>query len=133
MGSCELMIVDDQAGVRRLLYEVFCDEGYRVDLAASGPEALKKAAQLRPEIILLDMKMPGMNGLETLKELKKVACEATVVMMTAYSELDFVMQARELGVKHYINKPFDIDDIRSLIKGLMPVQGQVDKYLQVMG
>ena len=130
MRGCDLLIVDDQPGIRRLLYEVFSDDGYRVDAVAGGHEAIKKAVQLRPRVILLDMKMPGMNGLETLRELKKLYNDAAVVLMTAYGELEIVMQSQKLGVDHYINKPFDLEDIRALIKSLMTETVQVDNCLQ---
>ena len=130
MRGCDLLIVDDQSGIRRLLHEVFSDDGYRVDTVTGGQEAIKRAVQLRPWVILLDMKMPGMNGLETLRELKKLYNDAAVVLMTAYGELEIVMQAQKLGVDHYINKPFDLEDIRALIKSLMPESVQVDDCLQ---
>ena len=117
--ACDLLIVDDQAGVRRLLYEAFSDEGFRVETASSGMEALLKVSDKFPLLILLDIKMPGMNGLETLDELLKIIPQTPVVMMTAYGELDIVAEAKRRGVKHYINKPFDLDEIRYLIKGLL--------------
>ena len=130
MRGCDLLIVDDQSGIRKLLYEVFSDDGYRVDAVPGGQEAIKKAVQLRPRVILLDMKMPGMNGLETLRELKKLYIDAAVVMMTAYGELEMVMQAQKFGVDHYINKPFDLEDIRALIKSLMPESVRDNECLQ---
>jgi two-component system response regulator (stage 0 sporulation protein F) len=114
-----LLIVDDQAGVRRLLYEAFSDEGYRVETASSGMEALAKVRDKCPSLILLDIKMPGMSGLETLDELLKIIPQTPVVMMTAYGELDIVAEAKRRGVRHYITKPFDLDEIRYLIKGLL--------------
>ncbi|HBC91704.1 MAG TPA: two-component system response regulator [Pelotomaculum sp.] len=115
----DLLIVDDQAGVRRLLYEAFSDEGYLVETASSGLEAIMKVSDKSPLLVLLDIKMPGMSGLETLDELLKIIPQTPVVMMTAYGELDIVAEAKRRGVKHYINKPFDLDEIRYLIKGLL--------------
>ncbi len=115
----DLLIVDDQAGVRRLLREAFCDEGFRVEVASSGLEAIKKVSARVPSLILLDIKMPGMNGLETLEELRKISPETPVVIMTAYGELDIIAEAKKRGVRHYINKPFDLDEARYLIKGLL--------------
>jgi len=111
--------VDDQAGVRRLLFEAFTDEGYHVETASSGMEAIVKARDKFPLLVLLDIKMPGMSGLETLDELLKIIPQTPVVMMTAYGELDIVAEAKRRGVKHYINKPFDLNEIRYLIKGLL--------------
>ncbi len=115
----DLLIVDDQAGVRLFLAEAFSEEGYHVEVACSGGEAVRKASDSRPSLVLLDIKMPGMNGLETLEELRKIAPGVPVVMMTAYGELDIVTEAKKRGVKHYINKPFDLSEIRCLVKELL--------------
>lgn len=129
----DLLIVDDQAGVRRLLYEAFSDEGYRVEMASSGPEAIKKVSSRIPSLILLDIKMPGMNGLETLEELRKITPEIPVVMMTAYGELDIVAEAKRRGVQHYITKPFDLNEVRYLIKGLLVEESARRKMLKEIG
>ena len=73
-------------------------------------------------LILLDIKMPGMSGLETLEELQRINPEIQVVMMTAYGELDILVETRSRGVQHYINKPFDLDEVRYLVKGLLMVE-----------
>lgn len=114
-----LLIVDDQAGVRRFLSEAFCEEGYNVEIASSGTEAVKKAAARLPSLVLLDVKMPGMSGLETLEGLRQIAPDIPVVMMTAYGELDIIAEAKKRGVKCYINKPFDLNEVRYLVKGLL--------------
>jgi len=115
----DILITDDQVGVRLVLSEAFLGDGYLVETASSGIEALKKVAANPPLLILLDMKMPFLNGLETLAELHKIAPDIPVVMMTAYGELDVLTEAKKLGVRHYINKPFDLDEVRYLIKGLI--------------
>ncbi len=114
--TAKLLVVDDQMGVRRLLFEAFSEEGYEVELAGSGREALDKVRMILPDLILMDMKMPGMNGLETLHEIKKVNDSVPVIMMTAYGELEIVAEAMKLGVKEYVTKPFDINELRGLVK-----------------
>ncbi|MFZ3170974.1 MAG: response regulator [Carboxydocellales bacterium] len=111
-----ILIVDDQMGVRMLLNEAFQEVGYKVELAANGPEALIKIDQVRPDIVLMDMKMPGMSGLEVLREVKKQGKELKVILMTAYGELEIVAEAMELGVTEYVTKPFDINEVRGLVK-----------------
>lgn len=128
-----LLIVDDQPGVRRLLYEAFTDEGYRVRMAAGGQEALKMAAQEIPDIILLDIRMPGMNGLETLKELRKTDPDMPVLLMTAYGELEVVEAAKKLGVRHYMVKPFDLHEVRLLVKALLVDVGHRTGRLKEIG
>lgn len=129
----DLLIVDDQVGVRRLLYEAFRDEGYRVEMASSGMEAIKKVSLSVPSLVLLDIKMPGLNGLETLEELRKITPDIPVVMMTAYGELDIIAEAKRKGVQHYINKPFDLDEVRYLIKGLLVEEKASPKLLKEIG
>lgn len=114
-----LLIVDDQAGVRRFLSEAFAEEGYHVETASSGAEAVKKAGARLPSLIMLDVKMPGMSGLETLEELRQIAPDVPVVMMTAYGELDIIAEAKKREVKCYINKPFDLYEVRYLVRGLL--------------
>lgn len=128
-----ILIVDDQYGLRRLLYELFSDEGYCVRLAAGGLEALKLVSQEMPDIVLLDVKMPLMSGLETLSELKKINPELIVLMMTAYCDLDVVEQAKKIGVKHYIVKPFDVNELRLLVRGLLVDAGHIKNRLQEIG
>ncbi|MFV9510381.1 response regulator [Tepidibacillus sp. LV47] len=112
----KVLIVDDQFGIRVLLYEVFGKEGYQTYQAANGKEALLIVQQVSPDIVLLDMKIPGMDGLEILKRIKKINRDIKVIMMTAYGELDMINEATKLGAITYITKPFDIDLIRSIVK-----------------
>lgn len=128
-----ILIVDDQYGLRRLLFELFNDEGYCVRLAAGGLEALNLVAQEMPDIVLLDIKMPRMSGLETLLELRKINPDITVLMMTAYGDLQVMEQAKKNGIKHYIVKPFDVNELRLLVKGLLLEVGYRKKLLKEIG
>ncbi len=114
-SSGTILVVDDQLGVRRLMQEAFQGEGYTVHTAANGGEALDKLGECQPGLILLDMKMPGLNGLETLREIKKRNPEQVVIMMTAYEELEVVAEAIKLGVKEYVTKPCDINELKALV------------------
>jgi two-component system, response regulator, stage 0 sporulation protein F len=108
VSKTKVLVVDDQPGIRRLLLEVFTDEGYEVSVATNGNEALEKATEVKPAVILMDMKMPGMDGIDALKELKELGLAERVIMMTAYGELELVTKAKELGAFAYVTKPFDI-------------------------
>ncbi|MBD8519478.1 response regulator [Lysinibacillus fusiformis] len=116
-----LLIVDDQQGIRLLLNEVLKKEGYVTYLAASGLEALKYADEQDMDCVLLDMKIPGMDGIEILRRLKEKFPKLPVFMMTAYGELDVVQEALNLGAIRYFTKPFDIFEVRD----------EVNKVLQV--
>ncbi len=103
-----VLVIDDQPGIRRLLMEVLQEDGYAVLEASNGYDGLQKARDNRPALILMDMKMPGMDGIETLRELRRLGIGERVIMMTAYGELDLVTEAKEIGAADYITKPFDI-------------------------
>jgi len=116
LRNITILVVDDQDGIRKLLYEVLQGEGFGVRLAANGKEALSAVEKYNPDVILIDMKMPGMSGIDVLRELKKNKdYKGEYVLMTAYGELEIVNEASKLGVKYQINKPFDIDELLDLI------------------
>lgn len=115
----KLLIVDDQQGIRLLLNEVFKREGYETFLAANGIEALDIAERIKPDGVLLDMKIPGMDGIEILKRLKSKMPDVPVVMMTAYGELDLIQEAMKLGAAHYFTKPFDIYEVRDAVNAML--------------
>lgn len=119
MVGYDLLIVDDQAGVRRLLYEVFLAEGYRVDMASSGAEAVLKVCERKHQVVLLDHRMPAMSGLEAARRIREVNQEVSIIMMTAYNEAGVFTEAKKTGVSYCLNKPFDVAEIRCLVKSLM--------------
>jgi len=111
----KVLIVDDQNGIRILLMEVFSSEGYMTFQAPNGKIALEIVRAESPDLVLLDMKIPGMDGLEILKHIKEANPEIKVIMMTAYGELDMIKEATELGALMHFTKPFDIDEIRTAV------------------
>ncbi|MDA8334200.1 MAG: response regulator [Peptococcaceae bacterium] len=119
MGKPLILVVDDQVGIRRLLYEAFGDDGFEVELASGGAEALRKLGQCSPQVVLLDLRMPGVSGLDTLKELRSRQPGLNVIIMTAYGEMDLVREARRLGVDWCITKPFDLVELRYMVKGVI--------------
>jgi two-component system response regulator (stage 0 sporulation protein F) len=126
-----VLVIDDQPGIRRLLMEVLTEEGYVVATAANGYEGVQKAKELSPALILMDMKMPGMDGIETLRELKRLGQSYRVIMMTAYGELELVTQARELGAYAYITKPFDIIALCHMVSE--QIAGNSEEYQLLIG
>ncbi len=114
-----LLVVDDQKGVRHLLYETFTLEGYEVKMAENGMVALEMISKQLPDLVLLDLKMPFLGGIETLKEIRKNHSGLEVIMMTACGETDMLEETKNLGVKHYLVKPFDIIEIRKLVKSVL--------------
>ena len=118
-SAVTVLVVDDQEGVRQLLMEVLRSEGFNVTSASNGYEAMDALEDVSPDLILVDMKMPGMNGLDVLREIKSREISCLPIMMTAYGELEIANEAMGLGEKYFINKPFDIDDLRKVVKDVL--------------
>ncbi|MFZ7946513.1 MULTISPECIES: response regulator [Bacillaceae] len=116
----KILIVDDQFGIRILLNEVFQKEGYQTFQAANGVQALEIVTKHDPDLVLLDMKIPGMDGIEILKRMKVIDPDIRVIIMTAYGELDMIQEAKDLGAITHFAKPFDIDDIRAAVRKHIP-------------
>jgi two-component system response regulator (stage 0 sporulation protein F) len=114
-----ILIVDDQKGVRRLLEELFKKEGWEVRIAGDGLDAIDKVEEMVPDLILMDVKMPNMNGLEATQEIMLRNPGIPIIMMTAYGEIEAVKQALQAGVKRCISKPFDIVMLRDMVDKLM--------------
>ncbi|MBD7965110.1 MAG: response regulator [Bacillota bacterium] len=121
MMSGKILIVDDQYGIRILLNEIFQKEGYKTYQAANGVQALSIVEKDRPDLVILDMKIPGMDGLEILRRVKKHDETIQVIIMTAYGELDMIHEAMKLGAITHFAKPFDIDEIRAAVRKELPL------------
>ncbi len=117
--SCDLLIVDDQAGIRRLLYEVFLEDDLEVDMASSGAEALRKVVSQKPRLILLDSNMPEMSGLETAAKIRELNIDTIIIMVSAFDDTFFTSKAKDLGINYYLNKPFDIVSLRSMVRDIL--------------
>jgi two-component system response regulator (stage 0 sporulation protein F) len=99
---------------------VFQKEGYQTFQAANGIQALEIVTKHDPDLVLLDMKIPGMDGIEILKRMKVLDTDIRVIIMTAYGELDMIQEAKDLGAITHFAKPFDIDDIRAAVRKHIP-------------
>jgi len=119
--KARILVVDDEAPMRESLKDWLMEEGYEVGLAASGQEAIAMARKKSWDVILLDLKMPGMDGVETLQRLKskKVDTEAEILMMTAYATVDTAVHAMKAGAFDYLVKPFSPDEIEMQIKKIV--------------
>jgi len=113
-----ILIVDDDLGMCETLCDIMEDKGYRTVIALSGHEAVQKAKQVAFDVILMDIKMPGMNGVETFKEIKKMHPETAVVMMTAYAVEDLIREALHEGAYGVLHKPLDMERTIGLIEGV---------------
>ncbi len=113
--SNKILIVDDDPFNLDLLEQELTDKGYVIERANSGEEALKKVESFQPELILLDYMMPGMNGVEVLKEIRKTGNDVPVVMITAYGTIERAVQAIKEGAFDFIPKPFEPDHLALIV------------------
>ncbi|MFZ5943960.1 MAG: response regulator [Bacillota bacterium] len=107
----KILIVDDQYGVRTLL--TLALDNYDVREAVNGKEALDIVKEWKPDLIIIDMKMPGLTGLETISTIKKMDVEVKILLMTAYDNDG--LPNSDLGIAGFISKPFDLDKLISMV------------------
>ncbi len=129
--SIGILIVDDEFSVRDSLYNWFKIEGYRVDTAADATEALKKLQENPWDIVLLDIKMPGMDGIELHKHIKRIDPTIAVIIITAYATVDTAVEAMKDGAFDYISKPVDPDKLSVLIRNAINQRRLVAENLQL--
>lgn len=116
MSSHKILIVDDEVNLRKLLSVVFTEEGYEVLCAADGEEAIGLFGKGAVDLVLMDIRMPRMDGLMALKTLKEINSKIPIILMTAYGGVDTAVEALKLGSFDYIVKPFDLDELKLLVK-----------------
>lgn len=117
----KLLIVDDEETLTYSLYQSFIlsQNNYEVVTAASGDEAAQKLTTTKFDLVLTDIKMPGMDGLELLSLIKSKYSETKVIVMTAYGSLEKKDEALEKGASFYIEKPFEIKEIKQLVMEIL--------------
>jgi len=111
-----ILIVDDDPELRANLKAILQDEGYTTEEAASGIEAIEKASSEQFTIILLDLMMPGMDGIETLAEIRRISPKTKVIMITAFATVENAVNAIKKGASDYITKPFRIEELLAIIR-----------------
>jgi DNA-binding NtrC family response regulator len=111
-----LLIVDDEESVRDSLQNWFIEDGYRAESAENAGKALKMLDSDSFDIILADIKMPGMDGLEMMRRIKLLQPESIIIIMTAFASVDTAVRALKEGAFDYITKPFDPDDLTHLVR-----------------
>ena len=116
MRKAKIMVVDDEHLIRWSLEQNLMKQGYEVLTAGNGEDALKLVREEQPELVLLDIHMPGISGLEVLEKVKEFDDEIIVIMVTAHGGLETAVNAMRMGAYDYINKPFNLDEMGIVIK-----------------
>ena len=112
---CKILTVDDQMGIDSFFYEFFTVRNYEVFNAMSGKEAIEVVKKEKPRIILLDINMRGMDGIETLKKIREIDKECAVIMVTGVKDDDTMQRAKELGADDYITKPLSLEYLDKVV------------------
>ena len=113
--KCKLLIVDDEIKMLKYTAKRLAARGYTVNTASSGEEALELLKGHQFEVVLLDVMMPAMGGIETLKEIKKIAPRTAVILVTGHNSADIAAKADKWGAIDYLLKPFDLDTLMQKI------------------
>jgi DNA-binding NtrC family response regulator len=114
-----ILIVDDEKNIRLTLSQALEEIGTTIDTAVNGEEALQKLTGEKYAVMLLDLKMPGMGGMEVLRKVRDIRPDIRVIIITAYGTVDSAVEAMKLGVVDFIQKPFIPNEIRSLVKNVI--------------
>lgn len=134
MGRGKVMVVDDEKTIRDTLSELLSDEGYQVCAVANGFEAIEEIAKDDYDVLICDIRMPGMEGTEVLEKISEISPHSFVIMITAYATLETAIQALRKGAYDYIIKPLTFDEILAKIEHLMNYKRQAleTKFLRQM-
>jgi len=112
---CKILTVDDEMGIDSFFYEFFTLRNYQVFNALSGKEAIEIVKKEKPRIILLDINMRGMDGIETLKKIREIDKDVAIIMVTGVKDEDVVKKAKELGADDYITKPLSLEYLEKVV------------------
>lgn len=116
MSLGTVLAVDDELNIRRLIRNEFTLEGFDITTAKSGEEGLALIRKKRFDVILLDIKLPKMSGLEVLRKIKETSNTADVIMITGYGDIQSAVDSLKLGARDYVTKPFKLDDLLTIVR-----------------
>lgn len=117
----DVLVVDDQPGVRQLLGMIISELGDRVREAQNGRDAVDMIKKCKPSLVIMDIRMPVMGGVEALQEIKNIYSELPVIMMSAHSSEEVLESLREKGALMCLTKPFDVNFIQDLLNGFREI------------
>lgn len=117
-----ILIVDDEDNVRRMLSTAFALQGFETHCANNGRTALHLFADIHPDVVLMDIRMPEMDGIKALKEMRSNETRTPVILMTAYAEVETAVEALRCGAFDYVIKPFDLDELNLIVQRALQLQ-----------
>jgi two-component system response regulator (stage 0 sporulation protein F) len=126
MAIGRILVVDDEAPVREVLAEYFATEGYAVESAGSGLEALTVIRGGRADLVLLDVRMPGLDGVQVLRRIRELNEHVPVIMVTANEDVGLAKETLKLGAFDYVAKPFDFDYLDRAVHKMLTAAAPAD-------
>jgi len=114
-----ILVVDDEDSLRTVLSSELINEGYEVRTAADGDDAIQEMGKASFDLVLLDIKMPRMNGFEVLKHIKEHYGNTKVVMLTGFADLKNAIESKKLGADDFVSKPYDLVDLLTTIERVL--------------
>ncbi len=122
MAHEKILVIDDEPDIGWLFSKILSEEGYKVLTSLNGEEGISKIRKEKPDLVFLDLKLPGMDGIEILKEIRTFDKDLLVIVLTAYETVKTAVEAMKLGAFDYLSKPVNIDRIKTTIKNSIRTQ-----------
>src|ERR1043165_6362071 len=111
----KLLLIDDETDVQYSFQRIFDSPEIEIATASSGEEGLKLIPKFKPDLIIMDIRMGGMSGLETLRRIREIDSKLLVILMTAYGTTQMAIEAMKLGAYDYLLKPFDVPKLKEVV------------------
>src|SRR6267154_378479 len=115
----KLLLIDDEADVQYSFQRIFASPEIELTTASSGEEGLKLVPKLKPDLVIMDVRMGGMTGLETLRRIRQIDSKLLVILMTAYGTTQTAIEAMKFGAYDYLLKPFDVPKLKDLVNNAL--------------
>lgn len=115
----KILVIDDELELLSLMKEMLEENGYQALCVSNGADGIRLNEEENPDLIILDLRMPGMDGIETLRQIRKHAPDVRVIIMTGYRSPDSIRDAAELNISEYLNKPFENKQLARVINDVL--------------
>ena len=129
--AAKILIVDDEAKMRRVLQLYLEEHSYAVTQAENGEAALEKISSYHPDLVICDIRMPRLNGIELLRRSKEISKDLPIIIMTAYGEVKTAVEAMKLGAENYVTKPLDMEELRILVGRAIEKRSLIKENIQL--
>lgn len=119
MAPEKILVIDDEPDIGWIFSKVLAEEGYQVLVSVDGEEGISKIKKEHPDVVILDLKLPGRDGIEILREIRRFDKDILVIMLTAYETINSAVESMKLGAYDYLSKPINIDKIKSVLENAL--------------